>query len=514
MAFLDHNTKSACTFLWKIKNFNCLWLKRQERIGSPEFVVETLENTRWKLVVYPRGDRKEDEIAFGLQRSEDDSHIHGIEVYIELAFLSENGSILSLIRSAKNTVNKLNIKRSECFEKQENVYVARKSEFLPFNTLTARCKIWRCDGKLSIDEYFLARTSVAVEQRSFEWKIEQFSTIKAYQKKNLVIRSIANEALLTFFLYLTGGRSCKEVIDINVHVFDPRARYIFFKLFISDKEGKFENCGEKEMFIDRFGKIGTLSLLFSKKDLIENKEKYLINDVLNLYCECTISTGIASETTEKIDLGMNSLTTALPVVQNLEGHTLDDVKNVYEHPTDIGISLREDVGFLCCSDVLSDMKLCTNSNSIPVHTQILGARSPVFRAMFTNEMKERTDGFVDVTDLDEDTVRQMLQYMYTDMLENLQWESASQLYAAADKYDITSLRNKCCAILKAELQPTNACQILTLADQHQDEVLKKDVLNYIIAQGKTIFSSEEWKLLMETHIQLAAETMYENCNRD
>ncbi|GFV29794.1 TD and POZ domain-containing protein 5 [Trichonephila clavipes] len=160
------------------------------------------------------------------------------------------------------------------------------------------------------------------------------------------------------------------------------------------------------------------------------------------------------------------------------------------------------------------MKLRTNTNTIPVHTQILGARSSVFKAMFSHDMKEKTQGCVDVTDVDDDTVRRMLLYMYTDKLEDLQWESASQLYSASDKYDIESLRSKCSAILLSKLSPTNACRILSLADLHSDEVLKNTVQKYILLQGKEIFSSSEWKLFMKTDIHLAAEVMYRKCNKD
>ncbi|GFQ89953.1 TD and POZ domain-containing protein 5 [Trichonephila clavata] len=183
-------------------------------------------------------------------------------------------------------------------------------------------------------------------------------------------------------------------------------------------------------------------------------------------------------------------------------------------PPDEAFSLREDIGSLCCRDVLSDMKLRTNTATIPVHTQILGARSSVFRAMFANDMKEKTQGCVDVTDLDDDTVRRMLLFMYSDKLEDLQWESASQLYAASDKYDIASLRSKCSAILQAKLSPTNACQILSLADAHHDKALKKTIQKHIVKQGETIFSSEEWKLFMKANIHLAAETMHLKWNKD
>ncbi|GFY37077.1 hypothetical protein TNIN_3041 [Trichonephila inaurata madagascariensis] len=61
--------------------------------------------------------------------------------------------------------------------------------------------------------------------------------------------------------------------------------------------------------------------------------------------------------------------------------------------------------------------------------------------MFTNDMKEKNNKCVDIEDLDDDTVQRMLLYMYTATLPDFQWDSACNLYAAANKYEILSLKN-------------------------------------------------------------------------
>ncbi|GFY38100.1 TD and POZ domain-containing protein 5 [Trichonephila inaurata madagascariensis] len=314
---------------------------------------------------------------------------------------------------------------------------------------------------------------------------------------------------MIFDLYFTDGRFGGEVINIGIHVFNPNAKSLSFKTFILDYKGELTNCGMKEFVWEGCKKKRTLTL-------------------------CIFSTGIASETIEYVDSGIASLKTDPLAVLKERGfstedesedehstedesedeHFNDDEDSVDGLHTDDLVSLREDLESLCSREVLSDMKLRTNTNTIPVHTTILGARSSVFRAMFSNDMKEKTQGCVDVTDLDDETVRRMLLYMYTNKLENLHWESASQLYAASDKYNIASLRSKCSAILQAKLSPTNACQILTLADMHQDKVLKKTVQKYILMRSEVIFSSEKWKLLMKANLHLAAETMHLKWNKD
>ncbi|GFY53563.1 speckle-type POZ protein [Trichonephila inaurata madagascariensis] len=123
-------------------------------------------------------------------------------------------------------------------------------------------------------------------------------------------------------------------------------------------------------------------------------------------------------------------------------------------------------------------------------------------------MKEKIKGSVDIVDFDNDTIRRMLLYMYTDSLEDLQWKSALRLYEAADKYQILSLMEKCSAFLEDHLTSINACDALVLADRHQDNSFKEVVQNYILDRNEYVFCSEEWKTLLENNFKLAAETMH------
>ncbi|GFY77743.1 speckle-type POZ protein B [Trichonephila inaurata madagascariensis] len=336
----NYDIESTCTFLWKIENFNYLWLKNSQYIESPVFVVEELEYSEWRLRLYPRGNGYAEYMEFFLHRKRDDSSKELISVYFEQTFLSENGKILW---NSREPQQRLFYKGAffKCFTaiRHKEVFFRQKSEYLPLNTLTVRCKIWRCDGKVGVDKYLLAETRVAVQRRSFQWKIENFSTI----------RSTANEVLMEFDLYLTGGQLGGEVIDICIHICDPNAKYLFFQIFASNYKGDLTNCGMKEFRWEEcsnFGtKKGTLTLLLSKNQLQSNEPNrvtYLKNGALTLNCECVFSTGIVSETIETVDSGIPSVNVAPPAV-----------RNVGENPIDDTASLREDLGSLCNRDVSS-----------------------------------------------------------------------------------------------------------------------------------------------------------------
>ncbi|CAL1293164.1 unnamed protein product [Larinioides sclopetarius] len=233
---------------------------------------------------------------------------------------------------------------------------------------------------------------------------------------------------------------------------------------------------------------------------MENKILYLPNDVLSLYCEYVYSEGnilyeycghgvIAPDITYKVVESRNMQDVGVKEIQN---------------PS----VLVNDFKFMYNDAIFCDMEIRTLTKTFPAHKAVLSARSPVFRSMFSNNMKEKNSGHVNITDIEDDTVHRMLLYMYTDSLKDLQFESASKLYVAADKYQIPSLKSRCSFFLKENLSPTRSSEILILSDQHQDIDLKCYVQNYILENYKDIFGTEEWKDFMDTHLKLAADVMY------
>ncbi|GBM09572.1 hypothetical protein AVEN_29425-1 [Araneus ventricosus] len=87
----------------------------------------------------------------------------------------------------------------------------------------------------------------------------------------------------------------------------------------------------------------------------------------------------------------------------------------------------------------------------------------------------------------------MLVYIYTAHIEDLTWERASLLYAAADKYATFSLKNVCSSYMKDNFSPSNACEVLLLSEFHADSDLKSAVQNYILKHLKEIINSDGWK---------------------
>ncbi|GIZ05087.1 TD and POZ domain-containing protein 3 [Caerostris extrusa] len=184
--------------------------------------------------------------------------------------------------------------------------------------------------------------------------------------------------------------------------------------------------------------------------------------------------------------------------------------NLTSSPSEMGSSsnsLRSDLQCLYEEATLYDFTLRVATENLRVHKTVLCARSPVFKAMLTSNMKETISQVMDIPDLEIDVVRRMLVFMYTDTVDDIGWETASKLYAAADKYGIVSLKNFCSSILKSSLCIANVGEILLLANLYADEDLKKLAFEFFRCNDKQVICSAEWEDFMKKDVQLAADMM-------
>ncbi|GIY19770.1 TD and POZ domain-containing protein 1 [Caerostris extrusa] len=238
------------------------------------------------------------------------------------------------------------------------------------------------------------------------------------------------------------------------------------KFSVLDSNGDAVTCGAAEVYFFFLVKDTKYLLTLTKKEIMRNKSQYLRDGVLSLLYECNFTTGLVYAEIENTNYGWIPHQTANACLPDLKLAESTATTN----PSAPSI-LKRDIELMLHENVLCDVKLRTGAETFPAHWFILSARSAVFRAMFESDMKEKAQYCIHIEDMDAGTVRRLLLYMYTDACVDLQWESALQLYAAADKYQILSLKDECSSFLKANLDAANACEALMIADLHHDEHL-------------------------------------------
>ncbi|GBN00883.1 TD and POZ domain-containing protein 1-like [Araneus ventricosus] len=493
MASKTYDETSGCTFQWKIENISHCWLKRQGMIDSPRFIADALEGTKWFLRLYPAGWASENYIGILLCRENVCVGPYSIKVNFQISILDKDGSVLKeRIESERHYCKDFTF---GCYEYEERgkVFVTEREAFLPKDTLTVQCTIWNTDEKPVKSKHLCARTVFMVKRRNFMWRIDNFSTLKSGLQNKF------KDNLIEFDLVLNEGLDFEKKLVININSFDESIKYFSFKISTVDSKGEKENCGNHEYFAGDLKRGILCTILFTKK-LMANKSRYLPNDVLSLYCKYVYSTG--SVLYEHCGYGVIS-----PDVTNAKVESGNECTIGKEKSQIIPVILN-DLKSMYNDQIFSDTELRTSTQAFPAHKNILSARSPVFRKMFSNDMKEKNIGHVDIHDLEDNTVHRMLLFIYTDTLEDMPWEDACKLYAAADKYQILFLRSSCSSFLKDNLCANKACEVLVLADRHQDDDLKSAVQDFILRHDKEVFGSLEWKDFIEANSKLAADMMY------
>ncbi|GFT40777.1 speckle-type POZ protein-like B [Nephila pilipes] len=494
--YADAESNASVTFIWYIENYSFCWQEGNGYIESPIFTIFKIPEIEWKINLLPL-EKNDENFAF--------CHLSGnftnkcmltsISVESELEILAEDGSVLQAGGREKITCswglhsgsNKLRVKREEVMNKIK--------AFLSRDTLRIRCRLWMINVNPLTSSTVLARTVLKVGKINFPWEIERFSFLKSGQRVNFILGSDMEDRSPI-------GIWVDEDDKIMIHLkWDDVFRRVIFQLFITDTNGDKIDNGRWEFVSNDIKKNNICRLLFTKKDLIDNKNTYLKNDVLSLYCEVSWCEGYAYNDIDRTDIGITS-----SCYYNVNIHN-DCVSNIGVDQFDKIVDLKDDFKNLFTEGILSDVKLRSATQTFPTHKTILSARSPVFRKMFTTDMKEKSQECVDISDIDDDTTHRMLLYVYTNALEDLKWESASKLYAAADRFEIKALKSKCCSFLKHNLCPSNLCNVLVLADMHVDDDLKAAAQDYALKHEGVIFRSEEWMEFAKNNSNLALETM-------
>ncbi|XP_042903451.1 TD and POZ domain-containing protein 4 isoform X4 [Parasteatoda tepidariorum] len=150
--------------------------------------------------------------------------------------------------------------------------------------------------------------------------------------------------------------------------------------------------------------------------------------------------------------------------------------------------------------------LRTPTREFSVLKAVLCTKSPVFKAMFERKMKENECNVVNIDDIDNQTMSLFVKFLNFEPLDELGWSTALSLYFVADKYQIGILKERCVTVLKKDVSTENVCDLLLLADLHQDDDLMKYAQEYFCQHSKVILSSTPWKDILG-HTELAANVL-------
>ncbi|GIX92484.1 protein roadkill [Caerostris extrusa] len=436
------------------------WQNEFGSIESPPFVADTMEGTKWKLQLFPRGDRDGKYIGFYLWRDRECSSLNDVAIDLELSFLDADGSVLTARTMEKKLIQKGRAEGSLAFANGEDVFVRREIQ------VSARRR-----ADCSVPD-------VEVRRRGGR-KPGVFRPHPSGGGRNIF--RVEHQAVRR--PAMRPGSRPRDTFGHGKRTPDGPIQFSV----LDATGGRLKCFGEEIRFHALADEQRQFRSHITKSRLMEEGNTYLPGDVLSLLCECMFYTGVVQE--------------------EIETCRRDDVHlqsaGAGESPHASARGVTDDARFSSEDEVPSDVRLKSKTGSFLAHKLILGAHSPVFEAMFATEESES----VDLHDLEHDTVRRMLQYVYTGDVEELDWEDARRLYSAADTYEVLPLKDRCSSHLKADLRPANACEALVLSDLHQDADMKRAALDFVLEHFQDVMQSDGWKVLVDTNPKLAAETM-------
>ncbi|GFQ70083.1 hypothetical protein TNCT_244871 [Trichonephila clavata] len=426
-------------FKWQIENFAFAAHRTGQFMTSPGFCADILDETHWVLLLYPRGKSDQEYIDVAVQREFYDNG--GDEIPVKCAIELEAVDYTLHQRVVSDTIVFRN-NTSHIFRR----FIKRKDLFKMKNTL-------------------LPSETTYNPLQSTE------GTGHAGQR----------------FHSSDQNRSRTEDVDLRLDVveLDPNLKTVLKShITVLDDE-------KKEVFtvetIHQFNSVESLgSTCYSSSPLFPSSDvPDIATDVLTLQCILVIPTGAYHSNIRSVVLDSDE----------------DEPKTV--NTTDD--SFKRDIENLFKEGKFCDVKLRAGGIEIPCHKFILFARSPVLNKMI-DEIDEidaelgvdnPTDTELDFDDLDGDTLKQMVQFLYTERIENIKYASALKLLAAAQKFQIWDLKEKCSEYLRASFTFENISVTIAAADLHNDHDLMECAFEYISKYWGEISTTKEWEAFIK-----------------
>jgi len=222
------------------------------------------------------------------------------------------------------------------------------------------------------------------------------------------------------------SRSCFDFAFINRA---PKDVTLQLRLTAVDKIGMPSlNISHEKSVLEKGKGLNWNQILFSNE--LKAKPTLFHNGALKIKCELTIYPSESEKINQTNSFEIPNLT--------------DDLKSILMNPA------------------TSDFNIICEKKTFPCHKTILASRSDVFKAMFANKRsKEYEKNEVEIIDFKSHTIRDFLQFLYTDDIETKYNDVA--LLLIADKYNVPRLKKKCESALENHIDIDNAIELLMMA---------------------------------------------------
>ena len=174
-----------------------------------------------------------------------------------------------------------------------------------------------------------------------------------------------------------------------------------------------------------------------------------------------------------------------------------------------GRELLQHLNELRKSRTFTDTILCLGQEEFPCHKNILSASSPYFKAMFTNDLKEKRDERVYFDNISPWTFKRIIDYVYTGRLE-ISTDNAQEMLAAGRQFQYPAIVSSCCNFLLKQLHPSNCIGIQYFAQVHSCQELEDNAKKYALENFSSLVQYDEFlHLPVEKVIEFVSSDLIE-----
>ncbi|GBN47807.1 Speckle-type POZ protein [Araneus ventricosus] len=476
-------------FTWSIENISFSWHNSEEKIISPSFTAGPIQNSAWTLWLRPRGNLIGDYLSVFLHREEDNGP-EILSVNFELSCVSADKSLLHshVFPESDKAFKKNSGFGHPRFMRRNEVFFQRKDLYLPRDVLTLRCRIWQNESNVDESGESFGFTRLDIER---VLTVENINPQILKENTVCIDLKCQNKTLMSISTLHYGDTIGVEINPTNVE----NIKFSVLKLSFMEKINK--KLLSEHLFSWMGEPLPEFWRLPVPCELLDNGNEDSVENNVELVSEFVYSTG-------QIQMFVNACPHSSRFSELVSKYINSCIPsgNLSDAPR-----ITQDLWNLYVDHVFCDVELKTQTTSFFVHKIVLCARSPVFLAMFTDDLKEKRNRCIEIEDIMDDILEKFIFFLYTDGFDDLEWEAVIGLYYAADKYHVERLKILCCSYLLKNVDVDNVCELLMLADKHHDSDFKRRVEDFILQNDERIFSSSTWKQFVYEQPLLPATTM-------
>lgn len=196
-------------------------------------------------------------------------------------------------------------------------------------------------------------------------------------------------------------------------------------------------------------------------------------------------------------------------VSETSGGTLESFDVQIKNPCQDLEKLSADLKVMFKKEYFSDIRLHCGNVNLPVHKNVLSARSKTFAKMFKpSPLSPKTkNSVIVVKNMDVNVLEEMVLFIYSGKLSGLCSDMAGKLFIASIDYGLEDLKSICYDFIISKLTLHTVVEMLLFAEKHNCADLKKPLVEFLLGHFSEIKQTDSWKKFIKEQPGLGVEIL-------